>query len=46
MNILPSDDKPFDVFEHIKTNWAESIILVIFAVALLFMALSTSVTYG
>jgi len=46
MHILPSDDKQFDLFDHIKENWAESIILAIFAVALLFMALSTSVSYG
>lgn len=46
MNILPSDHKQFDLFDHIKTNWAESIILLVFAVALLLLALSSSVTHG
>ncbi len=46
MNILPSDHKRHEFFEHLKSSWAESVILVVFAIALLLLVISNSVSYG
>ena len=46
MNIFSSDHKRHEYLEHLKSSWAESVILIVFAVALLFMVLSSAVSYG
>lgn len=46
MNTLHLEHKVHDVLEHLKVNWAESLILAIFCVALLCLVLSSSVSYG
>ncbi|MEM7401079.1 MAG: hypothetical protein AAF304_03930 [Pseudomonadota bacterium] len=46
MSFFSSDHKRHEYFEHLKSSWAESVILIVFAVALLFMVLSSAVSYG
>ncbi len=46
MNTVHFENKVHDFVEHIKANWAETVILAIFFVALMFMVLSSSVSYG
>ncbi|MGH1537133.1 MAG: hypothetical protein ACRBDX_03665 [Gammaproteobacteria bacterium] len=46
MNTLHLEHKVHDAVEHLKVNWAETVILAIFCVALLLLVLSSSVSYG
>lgn len=46
MNTIPSEHKVHDYLEHLKVNWAETLILAIFAIALLCLVLSSPVSYG
>jgi len=46
MHLLHPDDKEHDVFEHLKSNWAESIILLIFCVAIVCLVLGSSIANG
>ncbi|MEJ2115946.1 MAG: hypothetical protein P8X88_07880 [Gammaproteobacteria bacterium] len=46
MNTLNLEHKVHDFVEHLKVNWAESVILAIFIIALLLLVLSSSVSHG
>jgi hypothetical protein len=46
MNTLYLGHKVQGIVEHLKVNWAESVILAIIFVALMCIVLSTSVSYG
>jgi len=46
MSTAPVEHKVHEFFEHLKVNWAESVILAIIFVALMCLVLSTSVSYG
>lgn len=46
MNALNFEHKVHEFFEHLKVNWAESLILAIFFIALMCLVLSSSVSYG
>ena len=46
MNTVHSEHKVHDYLEHLKANWAESVILAIIFVALMCIVLSSSVSHG
>ena len=46
MNIFPSERKRHELMDHLKTSWAESVIFIVFAIALLLLLISNSVSYG
>ena len=46
MNVLQFERKVHDYLEHFKVNWAESLILAIFFIALMCLVFSSSVGYG
>jgi len=46
MSTLNFEHKVHDFLEHLKINWAESLILAIFFIALMCLVLSSSVSYG
>lgn len=45
MNTLPSEHKVHDYLEHLKANWAETLIIAIIFVALMCMVFGSSVSY-
>ncbi|MFK7815757.1 MAG: hypothetical protein AB8B92_05425 [Gammaproteobacteria bacterium] len=46
MSALNLDHKVHEFFEHLKINWAESLILAIFVIALMCLVLTSSVSYS
>ena len=46
MSTLHLEHKVHDIVEHVKVNWAESVILAIIFVALMCLVLTSSVGYG
>lgn len=46
MNAIQFEHKVHDYFEHLKANWAETLILAIIFIALLCLVLSSPVSHG
>jgi len=46
MNTLPLEHKVHDIVEHLKVNWAESVILAIIFVAFMCLVFTSTVGNG
>ncbi len=46
MSTIRFEHKVHDYFEHLKDNWAETLILAIIFIALMCLVLSSPVSYG
>ena len=46
MNTIQSEHKVHDYVEHLKVNWAETLILAIIVIALMCLVFGSPVSYG